>query len=139
MPVDKTTNTEAQVHVVELQTGSTEHNDVLKVFHKTMPQGTAYKNIVKIQRIQNPTLYAQYIAKKKAMDKHMPGRQNELQLFHGTTGDNCSKINMTSFNRSFAGQNGNNDFLRVWHRFIECMCLYYLHNYYSTLWPQDIN
>ena len=105
MPVDQA-GTEAQVHVVDLKTDSTEYNDVLKVFHKTMPQGKAYNNIVKIQRIQNPTLYAQYNAKKKAMDKHMPRHQNELQLFHGTTGDNCSKINMTSFNRSFAGQNG---------------------------------
>ena len=104
--MDQTTNTEVQVHVVDLQTGSTEYNAVLKVFHQTMAQGKAYNNIVKIQRIQNPTLYAQYIAKKKAMDRQMPGHQNELQLFHGTTGDNCSKINATSFNRSFAGQNG---------------------------------
>ena len=104
--MDPATNNELQVHVVDLQTGSAEYNDVLKEFQKTMAQGTSYNKIVKIQRIQNPALYAQYIAKKKAMDKHIRGNQNERRLFHGTALDSCPKINVTNFNRSFAGQNG---------------------------------
>ena len=74
--------------------------------HLYQPANT-YNGIVKIQRIQNPMLYAQYIAKKKVMKKHnLPGFQNEQRLFHGTPADICPKINQQGFNRSFAGKNG---------------------------------
>ena len=66
-----------------------------------------YNSIIKIQRIQNILLYAQYIAKKKNMDKNSkPGLQNEMLLFHGTSADTCLKINQQGFNRSFCGKNG---------------------------------
>jgi len=32
----------------------------------------------------------------------------EKELFHGTKKDTCEKINYQGFNRSFAGENGNN-------------------------------
>ena len=68
---------------------------------------TYYNTIVKIQRIQNPMLYSQYIAKKKDMEKHNPpGHRNEWRLFHGTPVDVCPKINQQGFNRNFAGKNG---------------------------------
>ena len=104
MKVDQATNNEFQVQLFDLRTGSAEYNNVLKEFHKTMTG--KYNNIVKIERVQNPALYAQYIAKKKVMDKHTRGSQNERRLFHGTGMGNCAKINATNFNRSFAGQNG---------------------------------
>ena len=66
-----------------------------------------YKSIVRIQRIQNPMLYFQYIVIKKDMEKHNPpGHQNEKRLFHGTPANACPKINQQGFNRSFAGKNG---------------------------------
>ena len=69
--------------------------------------GNMYNTIVKIQRIQNPALYFQYIARKKEMDKLNPqGHKNERQLFHGTKPDTCSQINHGGFNRSYCGQNG---------------------------------
>ena len=104
--MDPATNNEQQVHLVDLQTGSAEYNNVLKEFQKTMVQGKSYNNIVKIQRVQNPALYAQYIVKKAVMDKHIHGHQNERRLFHGTEMSSCPKINTTNINRSFAGQNG---------------------------------
>ena len=67
-----------------------------------------YKQIIKIERIQNPALYFQFIGRKKEMDKLNPtGHQNERSLFHGTSVDTCPKINQNGFNRSFAGKNGN--------------------------------
>ena len=129
MPLDPQSGKEAALHCVDLVPGSKEYNKVMLEFNKTMapaamtsgstvPQGgmlsqpylqssNNYSSIVKIQRIQNPMLYSQYIAKKKDMDKHNPpGHQNEWKLFHGTPGNVCPKINQQGFNRSFAGKNG---------------------------------
>lgn len=111
------------LHVVDIQPSSIEYQDVLKSFEKTIVTQAslgqvghivrapgvpnAYNSIIKIQRIQNLVLFAQYIAKKKEMDKRNPtGHQNEMQLFHGTAPDTCLKINQQGFNRSFSGKNG---------------------------------
>ena len=134
MPPDPQTGKEVALHCVDLTLGSKEYNKVLREFDKTMapaqtPSQTTfgapavvqpftglaplygssntYNTIVKIQRIQNPMLYSQYIAKKKDMEKHNPpGHRNEWRLFHGTPPDVCPKINQQGFNRNFAGKNG---------------------------------
>ena len=107
MPTDPQTGKEVTLHCVDLTPGSKEYNDVLQEFNKSMTPGTSYTKIVKIQRIQNPMLYAQYIAKKKDMERHNPpGQRNEWRLFHGTPVDVCPKINQQGFNRNFAGKNG---------------------------------
>ena len=80
---------------------------VVQPFAPLYGASNTYNTIVKIQRIQNPMLYSQYIAKKKDMEKHNPpGHQNEWRLFHGTPPDVCPKINQQGFNRNFAGKNG---------------------------------
>ena len=95
---------DTSVHVEDLVPGDKEYTDVLKEFNKTMPQSNPIK---KIQRIQNPALYAQYLAKKKTMGEcNSSGVSNESRLFHGTAAVNCPKINQQGFNRSFAGRNG---------------------------------
>ena len=107
MPLDPRSSKEAALYCADLPAGSKEYNEVLQEFDKTMKPGGSYTKIVKIQRIQNPMLYAQYIAKRKDMEKHnSPGHQNEKRLFHGTPADVCPKINQQGFNRSFAGKNG---------------------------------
>ena len=120
------------LHLVDLKTDSQEYKRVLDNFEKTMQKtqaplhsnslyaqtqvpvpslratmGSSYTSIVKIQRVQNLVLYAQFMAKKKEMDKNnSAGHQNEMWLFHGTTADTCPKINQQGFNRSFSGKNG---------------------------------
>ena len=70
-------------------------------------QSDTYSSVVKIERIQNPALYSQYVARKKQMDKQNPqGCKNERLLFHGTSVDSCGSINHGGFNRSFSGKNG---------------------------------
>lgn len=70
-------------------------------------QSDIYSSIVKIERIQNPALYSQYVARRRQMDKQNPqGHQNERLLFHGTAVDSCGSINHGGFNRSFSGKNG---------------------------------
>ena len=130
MPPDPQSGKEAALHCVDLVPGSKEYIEVMQEFNNTMtpavmPPGSPtapharlppqpspnYNSIVKIQRIQNPALYSQYITKKKDMAKHNPpGHQNEWRLFHGTPAGVCPKINQQGFNRSFAGKNGNKYF-----------------------------
>lgn len=90
---------EATVHLFNLANGSAEHQTVLNLFLNTGGRG----NIIKIQRIQNPHLYQQYIVRKQKMDRDNTGINNELQLFHGTAEKNINDINATGFNRSFGG------------------------------------
>jgi len=66
-----------------------------------------YNQIVKIERVQNIVLYAQYVARKKTMDQqNSANTNNERELFHGCPGDIANKISHQGFNRSFAGKNG---------------------------------
>ena len=135
--MDPSTGKERPLHVVDLNSQNQEYQDMKKMFDATMQQnvssttatpahphvrstkaiatfasgfglpGYMYNTIVKIQRIQNPALYFQYIARKKEMDKFNPqGHKNERRLFHGTKPDTCSQINHGGFNRSYCGQNG---------------------------------
>ena len=103
MPLDPQSGKEAALLCVDLAQSSKEYKDVMQEFNKTMTART----IVKIQRIQNPMLYSQYIAKKKDMDKHNPlGHQNEQRLFHGTPANICPQINQQGFNRTIGRQAG---------------------------------
>ena len=106
MPVDDN-GKEKPVHLVALKAGITEYNHAENEFNKTMNKGTNYKQILSIQRVQNPVLYQQYAVRKKKMEKqNPPGCQNERWLWHGTSPDTIDKINTQGFNRSFAGAHG---------------------------------
>ena len=109
MPIDPGTGREVECRAVQLSPTSKEYNDVANQFNLTMGGGGLSTNqgrIKKIERIQNSTLYAQYIARKKAMDRANPGHQNERQLFHGCSLVAVDSINQGGFNRSYAGQHG---------------------------------
>ena len=98
-------------HVVDLQPSDPEYQQVHTAFKSTMPPpgppgGDVWKSVVKIQRIQNPALNAQYAGRKKIMEKENPRIQNERRLFHGCKGDVVKNIHHQGFNRSFAGVNG---------------------------------
>ena len=99
-------------HVVDLQPSDQEYQEVHKAFTTTMPPAgpsggnVVWTNVLKIQRIQNPALYAQFAGRKKIMEKENPRIQNEKQLFHGCKGEVIQNIYYQGFNRSFAGANG---------------------------------
>lgn len=59
-----------------------------------------------MERVQNPTLFRQYQAKKAHMEKQNTGIQNEKTLWHGTAVDAVQNINNYGFNRSYCGKNG---------------------------------
>ena len=90
-----------EVHTVPLAPGSSEYQNVVSKFQAT----ARGMYIQKIERIQNPHLYKQYMVRKQKMDKDNGGN-NERQLFHGTDARNISAINTQGFNRSFCGAHG---------------------------------
>ena len=93
-----------QTKVVKLDPKDQEYIDVKKGFETTIGGS---RTIVKIDRIQNPTLYAQYAARKKLMDRtNPPNTTNERRLYHGCAGDVVQQIIHGGFNRSYAGKNG---------------------------------
>ncbi|PVD29523.1 hypothetical protein C0Q70_08774 [Pomacea canaliculata] len=59
----------------------------------------------KIERIQNPELYKQYLARKTQMDKQNNGMQSEKTLWHGTSSNAIENINLHGFDRGFCGKN----------------------------------
>ena len=88
--------------MVKLAEDSPEYVDVKNGFAFTAPG----KKILKIERIQNPNLYAVYLARKKRMDiENSLDTKNERKLYHGCPGDVAVKIIHQGFNRSYAGRN----------------------------------
>lgn len=64
--------------------------------------------VQQITRIENSTLYKQFVAKKKKIQDDNPDLDEvERTLFHGTPPANCNDIANEGFNRSMAGDNGN--------------------------------
>ena len=60
--------------------------------------------ILKIERIQNPSLFKQYTMKKQSMDEQ--NGSNEILLYHGTAANNVPDINQNGLNRSYNGTHG---------------------------------
>ena len=89
------------VYAVPLKRVSAEYRNVASKFMETVCE----VNIQKIERIQNPYLYRQYMVRKQKVDKDNGGN-NELHLFHGTDAKNIRAINTQGFNRSFCGAHG---------------------------------
>ena len=89
------------VHAVPLKPASSEYRNVASKFMQTASD----VNIQKIERIQNPYLYRQYMVRKQKMDKDNKGN-NELQLFHRTDTENIPAINTQGFSRSLCGVHG---------------------------------
>ncbi|KAK2871255.1 hypothetical protein Q8A67_023782 [Cirrhinus molitorella] len=93
------------VVVVKLTAGSKEYADVEKEFRKTGLSSNIIK-LIKIQRVQNSTLWRYYVIKKEELEEKNKHKNNEKCLFHGTGTDKTDQINNYGFNRSFAGMHG---------------------------------
>ena len=104
MPKDPGTGKEVECHVVKLSATSQEYQDVAVQFQSTL--GKNKYEILNLERVQNPKLYTQFVARKKTMGKANPHGQNEKQLFHGCAYGVMNQINHGGFNRSYAGLHG---------------------------------
>lgn len=87
--------------LVKLSTSSHEYTIVKQGFESTVTN----RKIIRIERVQNPTLYAQYAARKNLMDQtNPPGTVNERKLYHGCPGHAVQGIVHQGLNRSYAGK-----------------------------------
>ncbi|KAG1971163.1 protein mono-ADP-ribosyltransferase PARP14-like [Pimephales promelas] len=90
------------VVLVKLASGSTEYVEVEKEFRRTRLRS----NIIEIERVQNSTLWRNYMIKKEELEDKNKHKNNEKRLFHGTGPDKTDQINHHGFNRSYAGTHG---------------------------------
>ncbi|GAA6082690.1 protein mono-ADP-ribosyltransferase PARP14 isoform X2 [Tachysurus ichikawai] len=90
------------VLTVQIQQGSQEYADVETSFRRT----GLTSPILKIERVQNETLWKNYMNQKAYLEKKNKHTNNEKLLFHGTGSDKIDKINNRGFDRSYAGMNG---------------------------------
>ncbi|XP_053407536.1 protein mono-ADP-ribosyltransferase PARP15-like [Mercenaria mercenaria] len=80
-----------------------EYSKVVFEFTKTLGRQPI---IVKIERIQNKTLYTQYAAKRKMMNANNPNKKgNKKILWHGTADYAVQSINSHGLNRSYCSRN----------------------------------
>ncbi|XP_072329277.1 poly(ADP-ribose) polymerase family member 14-related sequence 1 [Scyliorhinus torazame] len=87
---------------VQLSKQSLEYQDV----EKSVRNSTNQFQIVKIERLQNPFLWKNYMIRKQLLEEKNPaGTTNEMILFHGTAQDTLDSISHLGFNRSYAGRN----------------------------------
>ncbi|XP_073770752.1 protein mono-ADP-ribosyltransferase PARP14-like isoform X2 [Danio rerio] len=88
--------------LVKLTSSSNEYADVEKEFRRT---GLTF-TIINIERVQNSSLWKNYMVKKEELENKNQHKNNERRLFHGTGPDSTDQINHNGFNRSFAGTHG---------------------------------
>ncbi|XP_067656555.1 protein mono-ADP-ribosyltransferase PARP14-like isoform X2 [Haliotis asinina] len=95
---------DVNVHTFPVAADDAEFKIVAGEFMKTINNSNA--TIQKVERIQNRSLYQQYTAKTKQLERQNPqGTQNESWLWHGTSTDAIDSINAHGFNRSYCGKN----------------------------------
>ncbi|NXP35528.1 PAR12 polymerase, partial [Leiothrix lutea] len=90
---------------VVISNTSSEYNGIKQQFHQTMKN----YNILKIQRIQNPTLWKVFQWQKEKMKKENGGKEvQEKLLFHGTDLFSMKTICTQNFDWRICGSHGTN-------------------------------
>ncbi|XP_053389479.1 protein mono-ADP-ribosyltransferase PARP14-like [Mercenaria mercenaria] len=91
------------LRVVSVPATSQEYQNVSQKFVSSAGAGFT---VIKVERVQNKTLWAQYRAKKKQLDdQNPPNTKNERLLWHGTAMEIVDNINAYGFNRSYCDKN----------------------------------
>ncbi|NXO65298.1 PAR12 polymerase, partial [Phainopepla nitens] len=90
---------------VVISSATSEYNGIKQMFHQTMKN----YSILKIQRIQNPSLWKVFQWQKEKMKRENGGKEvQEKQLFHGTDVTSMETICTQNFDWRICGSNGNN-------------------------------
>ncbi|NXW01993.1 PAR12 polymerase, partial [Fregetta grallaria] len=90
---------------VEISNTTPEYNKIKQLFLQTMKS----YNIVKIQRIQNPSLWKVFQWQKEQMKRENGGKEvHERLLFHGTKTHFVEAICVHNFDWRICGRNGTN-------------------------------
>ncbi|NWT98565.1 PAR12 polymerase, partial [Urocynchramus pylzowi] len=84
---------------------TSEYNEIKQLFHQTMKN----YSILKIQRIQNPSLWKVFQWQKEKMKRENGGKEvQEKRLFHGTDVTSMETICSQNFDWRICGSNGTN-------------------------------
>ncbi|NXT69860.1 PAR12 polymerase, partial [Chaetops frenatus] len=90
---------------VVISNETSEYNGIKQLFHQTMKN----YSILKIQRIQNPSLWKVFQWQKEKMKRENGGKEvQEKQLFHGTDATSMNMICTQNFDWRICGSNGTN-------------------------------
>ncbi|NXG71942.1 PAR12 polymerase, partial [Baryphthengus martii] len=90
---------------VEISSTTSEYNKIKQLFNQTMK---SYK-VLKIKRIQNPSLWKVFQWQKEQMKRENGGKEvNEKLLFHGTQTSFTEPICVHNFDWRICGSNGTN-------------------------------
>ncbi|XP_006814558.2 protein mono-ADP-ribosyltransferase PARP14-like [Saccoglossus kowalevskii] len=89
------------VIVEDINNTSDEYQEAYKLFFDTLGSFRTRCKVIKIQRVQNPWRYRQYMTSRRKFED----REYEKRLFHGTHADNVTYINRENFNRSYQATN----------------------------------
>ncbi|XP_068046628.1 protein mono-ADP-ribosyltransferase PARP12-like isoform X3 [Anomalospiza imberbis] len=90
---------------VVISNATSEYNEIKQLFHQTMKNYT----ILKIHRIQNPSLWKVFQWQKEKMKRENGGKEvKEKRLFHGTDVTSMETICSLNFDWRICGSNGTN-------------------------------
>ncbi|NWS69940.1 PAR12 polymerase, partial [Crotophaga sulcirostris] len=90
---------------VEISNTTSEYNEIKQLFHQTMKS----YNVLKIKRIQNPSLWKVFQWQKDHMKRENGGNKvNEKFLFYGTNSSFMETICIHNFDWRICGSNGSN-------------------------------
>lgn len=91
------------VELTLLSETTEEYITLMAPFFKTLKDLHDKLDILKVEVVNNPLLYQQYMVKKASME----ATQTDVErvLFHGTSEESAKEIYVHGFNRSFCGKN----------------------------------
>ncbi|NXY87847.1 PAR12 polymerase, partial [Alcedo cyanopectus] len=102
---DQTALPEFGYKAVEISNTTSEYSKIKQMFHQTMKSYT----VLKIRRIQNPSLWKVFQWQKEQMKRENGGKEvNERLLFHGTHNSFLEPICIHNFDWRICGSNGTN-------------------------------
>ncbi|XP_078086737.1 protein mono-ADP-ribosyltransferase PARP10 isoform X2 [Mustelus asterias] len=92
-----------RIELVQLNESSDEYLKMVQHFSLSLKDMHDKIHIIKVEKVNNPLLYQQYMLKKTSM---VATQSNvERVLYHGTTEASTKEIYVHGFNRSFCGKN----------------------------------
>ncbi|XP_075298332.1 protein mono-ADP-ribosyltransferase PARP12 [Opisthocomus hoazin] len=102
---DKSALPDLGYKAVEISSAAAEYNMIKRLFHQTMQS----YSVIKIRRIQNPSLWKVFQWQKDQMKRENGGKEvTEKLLFHGTKISSMETICLHNFDWRICGSNGTN-------------------------------
>ncbi|XP_007893224.2 protein mono-ADP-ribosyltransferase PARP10 [Callorhinchus milii] len=93
------------IELVRVNEATDEYRKLIRPFYDTLQDFYNKIRIVKVEKVNNPLLYQQYMLKKAKLQAVLGQTNVERVLYHGTNEESAKEIYVHGFNRSFCGKN----------------------------------